>query len=505
MRAASTVSISAGQRLGFLIVVGAIACAIAVGSIIALAGSSSAILLGTGAAAVLATAGLIAHALDLSLIAAVRYGFVLSFFVKNDFTLFKIDEVEDPSGLNLSITLSLAVCLIVYDLVIEERPAGALPRTFWMLLGGLFIAAMASAAASEVGSLGWFSVFSLGSSMLIAVAVAMHFGRRERIVDLIYALALGVGLTGLVALSQYLLDFPRDVPALGTGTEQEASGTQSELLGRVPAFLRTPTGMAFVLTTLMPLIVSALIFRIREISLTRRLLLAAAGMLGTVAVILSQARGSWIGLLVGLALPAVCSVYWVAPRNRMSHIAATTAALLFAGLLLLPLAPRIHERLTADDEGSAAIRIPLMETAVEMIRENPLVGVGLNGYRTSMTRYDDTGMFVTQEFPNPVHNVFAHVAAEVGLPGGIIFCLLIVAAMIECFRSVRSGDMLVVALAFGVGVGLLAFVITAMKEPGSLGSARPPIRTLFLMLGAAMALSQLRRGRPGTGTSMFNA
>jgi O-antigen ligase len=110
-----------------------------------------------------------------------------------------------------------------------------------------------------------------------------------------------------------------------------------------------------------------------------------------------------------------------------------------------------------------------------------------------MTRYDETGVFVSQVFPNPVHNVFAHVASEIGVPGGIIFCLLIFAALYECFKTMTARDRLLFALALGAAAGIIAFVISAMKEPGSLGSTRPPVRTLFFLFGTISAIGRLRR------------
>ena len=128
-----------------------------------------------------------------------------------------------------------------------------------------------------------------------------------------------------------------------------------------------------------------------------------------------------------------------------------------------------------------------------MIDDNPVVGVGLNGYRTHMTKYDETGIFVSQVFPNPVHNIFAHITAEVGVPGGIIFCLLILYSLYECYRSSATSDRLLYAMAIGLAAGMIAFVISGTKEPGSLASVRPPIRTCFFLFGAIFALSRIIR------------
>ncbi|HMS40967.1 MAG TPA: O-antigen ligase family protein, partial [Pyrinomonadaceae bacterium] len=189
--------------------------------------------------------------------------------------------------------------------------------------------------------------------------------------------------------------------------------------------------------------------------------------------ILSLARGSWISLLVAAAILILFGWMRLSKSEKRNYFFSITGAGILVCVLLAPFSARIYERLTADDEGSALIRVPLMETAVRMIEDNALVGVGLNGYRANMDRYDETEIFVTKVFPNPVHNVFAHITAEIGIPGGIIFCLLICAALFECFKAMQSKDRLLFAIALGVFAGLVAFVISAMKEPGSLGSVRP--------------------------------
>jgi O-antigen ligase len=297
----------------------------------------------------------------------------------------------------------------------------------------------------------------------------------------------------VVALSQYAFDFPTNLDFFGTGTEEEQLGTQSQLLSRVPAFLRTPTEMAWVVSALLPLVITPVVCRVKSFGSWRRIILVTAAFSGIVAVILSLARGSWISLLAAIAIIVLFGWYRLSTAEKKTYLISVGGVLVLSCLLLSPFAERIYERLTADDDGSALIRVPLMETAARMIKDNPLVGVGLNEYRASMTKYDETDIFVSQAFPNPVHNVFAHITAEVGVPGGIIFCLLILAALFECLTAMTARDRLLFALGLGVAAGLIAFVISAMKEPGSLGSTRPPIRTCFFLFGTILAVGRIRR------------
>jgi O-antigen ligase len=479
------------QRQSALIAA-AVCAACLIGALTAFGGTESGILI--SAPAILCVLGLMtALVLDAPIAAAVRVAFVASFFFKADVNLFKIDEIEDPSGFNLSLTFVTAAMLIVYDQFSDQRERSVFTLPFAIPLLALFISAVVSVIYGGSEMLGWYSVWSFFCSIVVAYAVASHFADRERLLSLVTGIAAGILFTGLAAASQYLIEFPTNLDFFGTGTEGEMSGTQSEELSRVPAFLRTPTEMAWVISSLMPIAIAALLSHDKGIRNWRQALVSAAIGAGIVAVILSLARGSWIATVV--SVPIVFGLGWLrlSAREKRGYLLSTIAVVLFGAIVFLPLAPRVYDRLTADDSGSAMIRLPLMETALRMIEDNAIVGVGLNGYRANMTRYDETQIFVSRVFPNPVHNVFAHVTAEIGIPGGIFFGLLIVAASFEAFRALGSRDRLVFAVALGILAGLVAFVMSAIKEPGSLGSVRPGVRTLFLLLGAAMAVSRIRR------------
>ena len=469
------------------------ACILGLG-IIAVGGTSSSRTIGLGLAAVLGLSGIIAVAMDLPVMGLVRFGFVSTFFFKGDLNLFKVDEIEDPSGLNIPLTLFFGLILLAHDHyfknVAEDRQR-IFPSVFWYLVISLFGTAAISVLYAGATLLGGFSLLSLSTTILITYIIASHFGRRERMLELVVAIAAGLLFTCLVSLSQHAFDFPTNLPNFGTGTEEELLGTQSQILSRVPAFLRTPTEMAWVVSSLIPLVLAPLVCRVKSIGSTHKVLFFAASIAAVVSVILSLARGSWIGVSTTLMLLLLLGWYKLSAYERSRYFTSALATVILAIAVLSPFAGKISDRLTEDDQGSALIRVPLMETALRMIDDNPIVGVGLNGYRPNMTKYDETGIFVSQVFPNPVHNIFAHITAEIGILGGILFCLLILYSLYESVLTMGSGDRLIAALSLGLGLGMVAFVISGIKEPGSLGSTRPPIRTCFLLIGVIFALRRI--------------
>lgn len=486
-----------GKQAGAIFALFAAACVLGV-AIVSVGRGSDPTLVGLGLLGLVGIAGGALLALEIPFITLVRSAFVASFFFKGDMTLFKVDELEDPSGLNVSLVLVSGLCLLIYDHYFSDDDRSVLPGHALVTLAGLLLFTAASFAYSGFGPLGGFSVVSLATSVLVLYVTTSHFGRPDRLKELAIMIGAGLIFTGAVAFSQYVFSWPLNLSSFGTGTEEEQLGTQSILLARVPAFLRTPNGMALVVSSLVPIALAPVICRVRSLTSLQQMLCTAGGLAGIVAVILSLARGSWIGLAAAFALLLVCGLYRVTSRERTKYLASAAAIIVLSAAVIAPFADRIYNRLTEDDQGAAAVRIPLMETAWDMIAANPLLGVGPNSYRANMTRYDDTSTFVSQDFYNPVHNIFAHVTAEIGLPGGILFCLLIASAFVACVRTAGHRDAMVGAIAIGTAIGLVAFTISALKEPGSIGSARPPMRTLFFMLGIAFAIGRIRRVGSGT-------
>jgi len=470
-----------------------LACAVGVG--VGIFGSNSnAALLGVSAGILFALGAGLIFVYDLPLIYWTRILFIVSFFFKSDITILKIDEIEDPSGLSFSLTLLCAGVLFLSDFYNRDAPkkTKTFPLSFSIVLTALTICAALAAFYGSVGKLGWFSFLSYLSAVFVCFVAASHFGAsRERLKELALGVALGVSLTGIAALSQFLADFPK-IPFLGTGTEEELLWTQAELFSRVSAFLRTPTEMGWVISALIPILIAPVIGYAKSFSPAQRIALAGSAAFGIAAIILSLARGSWLGLIAGTGIIIFFAWKNWERRDRKYYFAAVGGLLLLCAMILAPFGGRIYERLTTDDGDSAAIRVPLAQVAWNIIEDNPLVGVGLSGYRSAMYRYDDTKEHVTQIFPGTVHNSFAHITAEIGVPGGIFFGILLLIGIVECWKTLTSRDKLLFALALGAFAGIVAYTISAVKEPGSLGSARPPVRTCFFILGFIMALSRCR-------------
>jgi O-antigen ligase len=86
-------------------------------------------------------------------------------------------------------------------------------------------------------------------------------------------------------------------------------------------------------------------------------------------------------------------------------------------------------------EGSALGRLHFWSVAVEMARENPLLGVGFLGYNNSYDAYD----FSYGEFgkSRAVHSAWFGVLAELGYPGLILYVANLVLGLWSCGKVRR--------------------------------------------------------------------
>ncbi|KAF0862560.1 O-antigen ligase [Pseudomonas sp. LD120] len=124
----------------------------------------------------------------------------------------------------------------------------------------------------------------------------------------------------------------------------------------------------------------------------------AMGLLG-LFVVMSQSRGAALALLLTVvAMPIWC-------RDRRSALIAV-AAIVTALLVFWVMEPLVLSR-------GVSYRPQIFMAALHMIAERPWGGLGLGG---------DYRVFADNLYFDHSHNLFTHVAIELGLPGLLLWC-----------------------------------------------------------------------------------
>ncbi|PRA60659.1 polymerase [Pseudomonas sp. MYb187] len=186
-------------------------------------------------------------------------------------------------------------------------------------------------------------------------------------------------------------------------------------------------------------------------------------------VVLCQSRGAALGLLLSLvAMPVWC-------RDRRSFLIAGAAIIAAAAGFVL-----MHALIL---ERGASYRPEIFHASMQLIAEHPWTGLGLGSFyviQASGIQFDHT------------HNMFTHIAIELGIPGMLLWIAVWLCVLRESWRA-RSTD-------FGKGMmGLWLFSTLAMQfDAASLtGTPRAEWFISWLPVGLAFALVWVHARRPG--------
>jgi putative inorganic carbon (HCO3(-)) transporter len=133
-----------------------------------------------------------------------------------------------------------------------------------------------------------------------------------------------------------------------------------------------------------------------------------------IALFLTYSRGAWLGVTGSL-------IIILALKYPIKKVAAI--GLILVSLILIIPATRNRLSLIATDASSNAHK-ELMLAAVEKLQQNPILGNGLFGFRTTLLEQNYQG-----EILNYPHNIFLNFWVELGILGLISFLAIVVLAV----------------------------------------------------------------------------
>jgi O-antigen ligase len=215
------------------------------------------------------------------------------------------------------------------------------------------------------------------------------------------------------------------------------------------------------------------------------LLYLSVGLIVTLSVlVLTQSRGSWIGMVV-------CADLYLLFKGKTGR---RIGILVFVGFILaylILLGPTEMGKGLSATSRSALNRIDLWTIAVHQIEKNPMTGMGLNYYR----RLPEVGYDMAH-----AHNFLLHTAAELGLPAVLAFLAILIGAGYMCVMVwIKAKDGWKKMTALGLGAGLLAHFIWGMGDALALGAKTGAMFWMSLALITALYnLELFGRGRRQT-------
>jgi putative inorganic carbon (hco3(-)) transporter len=233
----------------------------------------------------------------------------------------------------------------------------------------------------------------------------------------------------------------------------------NRIVGYSAGLTENPNDLALMLNLILPLSVALLLAS--RTPAARAALVAVIG-LDVTAIILTFSRAGFLTLAVSSAM-----VLWRLFKRGNYAAVLLAAVLAVAALPFLP--SNYMKRLStitnieADASGSAQERWADTLVAVGYVAQHPVVGAGVGNDVLAMNEARGSTWL-------EIHNVYLQYAVELGMPGLILFLMLVTA----CIRSAREAERRCEAvpesaelmhLAAGIRISLMGFVVAALFHP----------------------------------------
>lgn len=264
---------------------------------------------------------------------------------------------------------------------------------------------------------------------------------------IVWVLSLMAVLPAASGVNQYLSG-----NFLMTGGMDRIAGYQAPLTSG-------PNDLALTLNLILPLALA--LFLSYQTFILRMMLLGIIA-LYVVAIIVTFSRGGFLTLATTFVM-----YQWKLRKRQGGGWAAVT---LVIALLCIPLMPssyfdrlRTIKDIEADQTTSAQARWDDMIAAVRLVIRNPIIGAGVG--MDALALNEERGA----SWHN-VHNVYLQYAVDLGIPGLVLFLLLLVGC-IECagFSLRHSAGVPDLREAFhlaeGIQISLVAFSVAALFHP----------------------------------------
>jgi O-antigen ligase len=332
-----------------------------------------------------------------------------------------------------------------------------------------------------------YSFFVLMGRPLLGIALYSYFVERARLRGRMNSLVIATLILGaIVAIlalgasqwndKSYVLQFITDaLPRIGESlTPFDARG----------GFNANESGGA--LAWVCPLIAGLIAYRWGRFD--RVLHAVTAGLFGLLflALFLGQSRFALVGTLMALSV----LIWLLVPQKRIRWLAwgilvavAVLEILIIRDVFVTP----EESILTQRDEASMVGRVDIWNSALGIMGDYPLTGVGLNMFRDGRVRerYPAPG-FLMPVLPH-AHQEWLQAGADMGIPGFLVFIGLELAAAFMLYRAYRLGDSSARAVIAGVGAGLFAHGFFGLGDAITLWDRFAFLFWWLLGLGGAQA------------------
>lgn len=210
------------------------------------------------------------------------------------------------------------------------------------------------------------------------------------------------------------------------------------------------------------------------------------GFLSVITLFLTGCRGSYIGMLVIMALMFAVSAKYLWNNYKkiyLSLIGGVVALMTMAVLLVSSLRARVLSIFAMRQDSSNSFRFNVYHSSVEMFKDNWLLGIGVGNmnFREIYGLYMKTGFDALSAY-----NIFLEIAVE----SGIFALIAFVGYLITLIKSginliIKSNDIKTVALVASAVISICAVCIHGLVDTVFF---RPQIQFIFWTMAAIISV-----------------
>ncbi len=290
---------------------------------------------------------------------------------------------------------------------------------------------------------------------------------------------------------------------------------------RINSTYSDPNALASYFSLLIPLAIG---LAAAEMDLRRRLLWAAGAVAMTIALVMTAGRAGMFGAIGGLAILAIAALRlrlheidaWAFVRRyyRPAFWLVTGASILLLCLFVIigtALDIRHFDQhsylytwlytfnLRQRPDLIAKGRFSIWETALLMIKDNPIFGIGVGRIFRLFAGYNRLAGGAFEDARFSAHNTFLNVTAELGIVGLLTWLALLIATFTAGWRAVKQAavarDGAAAWLALGAFAGLCGYTLTMMTGD------RLVLREDVVLFAAVSAVLVILGGRQSDHTA----
>lgn len=346
---------------------------------------------------------------------------------------------------------------------------------------GLFFAASAVSIINSVSySSSFGGIIKLLKYILIFLACSEEIRDKKHIARIIIAICSGICLASIDALWQMVFgyDFIHRIAI------QAAIG-----LPRPTAAFPNPNVFGIYMTALTPLIFGLTFFYFKG---RNKILMFFVSMLGLVGVYLSLSRGAGLGIFLAILFLSIA--------NKKKLLTSILVGILIVFPFLMP--KNIKQWAKEVNYNPLVLmynqdRISIYTNTINMIKQHPFIGVGLNTFSRNYGKYktEQAEKYAHTADTIYAHNSYLQTAGEVGLLGLFALILFLFQVFRQAFKAFcKLNDEYLKIVAISLAASLIAFLVNGLTET-SLYYPRV-VMIFWYLIGVSLSLNRLAKESP---------